>query len=667
MRNFRVLGLIIILFISFQWAYAQTIKTFQGAYENGTATYEYYENENFERVFQGSFKYKGAITDGTNSKYNVTVTGQYLKDKKDGQWTYKISNPNLKGTTETVTGTYVNGMMEGAWTLNTIINNTKKSIKKSSAIFKNNKMVGELNFEFTAFLNKEYASISIRGNLNDSSMFNGAWITNYTQGNIQYEEIRKYKEGVLYWLLHRRLSDGKIIQKIDSTTFVDQFFQNYHPAGNFADIGDQKYVIDSKSDKYTGDLEIPITVIKYWTLANHNPYFNTLASPNPAFIIEHGYQPSQVFHEKFIINWLNTKEGQKLQWQAEQDKKLKEDKYKDVIRRADTAFNAKFYSEAIAFYQQALTIKDEQYPKDQIKKAQQIINDEKKAKEQEQMAIDKVYNEIVAKADKAYNDKKLDVALELYQSALGVKVDKYPQMQIDSIHKVINLEIQQKAIQEQDKLWISVEGGNFKMGCFRSDLNCLKNEEPVHNVYVSPFKISKYEVTVAQYKAFCKVKGYKEPQGADSLPLTNLKWNEAVEYAEWLGCRLPTEAEWEFAARGGIKNKKSLFSGNNDIDVVAWFSENAENTVHPVGKKEPNILGIYDLTGNVWEWCSDIYGDYTENDEIDPKGPKSGTSHVKRGGSYSDKNFEIDLRITNRASEPADFNSYNLGFRLVKK
>jgi len=667
MKNNNILSFVICLGLFSHLLYSQTLKTFQGAYENGTATYQYYENENFERFFQGSFKFKGTIPDGNNVKYNIGITGQYNKDKKDGLWTYVLSTIGPKGTTETVTGNYSNGLMEGSWTLNTIINGTKKSTKKSTVIFKNNRLVGELNYEFTALANKEYAKISVRGNFNDSSEFNGAWITTYTQGNIQYEESRKYKNGVLFWLLHRRLSDGKIFQKIDSTSFVEQFFQNYHPTGNFADVGNQKYVLESRTDKYSGDLEIPLIVIKYWSQAVRNSYFNMLSSPNPAFIIEHGYQVSNVFHEKFITNWLNTKEGAKLQWQAEQNKKLNEEKYQETIKKADTTLASKRYTDAISLYQVALSIRDELYPKDQIRKIQQIIDDEKKVKEQEQMAIDKVFKEIIAKAEKAFNDDKLAVALELYLSALDVKKDEYAQHQIDIIKKQFSEETQKRAIEVQEKLWIAIDAGDFKMGCLRSDMNCLKNEEPVHNVYINAFKMSKYEVTIGQYKTFCKVKGIVEPQGIDSLPITNVKWNEAVEFAEWLGCRLPTEAEWEYASRGGIKNKKSIYSGSNNIDAVAWFNENSNNTLHPVGKREPNILGIFDMTGNVWEWCSDIYGDYTENDEIDPKGSKIGTYHVKRGGSYSEKNYEVDLRVTNRGSEPAEFSSYNLGIRLVKK
>lgn len=655
-------------------AFAQTLKTFQGNYENGTATYQYYENQNFERVFQGQFKYKGIVTGGVRGTSMFYAVGQYNQDKKDGKWSYVLADPDIKGTYETVSGLYSNGQMTDLWTSTTTLNLTKKTIRKTSANFKNNKLAGELKFDYNINNLKDFSSISISGFFNDSSYFEGTWSTTYTQGNIQYEESRKYRNGVLYFLLHRRLSDGKILEKIDSTFFVDQFFQHYDASKQTAQIGNQRYIFKDKPDKYSGSLELPIVVSDYWTKTMPNPSFSSLININPAFMIERGHKPTDKFHENIVTNWASTQEGAKQTWQEEQNKKLREEKFNSNLSNADTAFSKKQYTEAVEFYKQALAIKETQYIHDQIQKAQLIIDQRQKelereqmAKEQEKLAKEKTYKNYIAKADSNFKDEKLEIALEFYKSALEIKDDNYPKSQIEAIRQLNNETLRLQTVNEIDRNWVTVEGGSYKMGCFRTDEQALKNEEPTHEVYISTFKISKFEVTNGQYKAFCKVKGLKESQGPDSVPATNISWNDAVAFADWLGCRLPTEAEWEYAARGGIKNKKYLFSGSNQIEEVAWFSENASNMAHAVGQKTPNILGIYDMTGNVWEWCNDWYGDYSENKDIDPKGPATGVRRVKRGGSFSDTNFEVELRITYRGSEPPDFSSYNLGLRLVKK
>jgi formylglycine-generating enzyme len=648
-------------------AFCQEVKTFQGAYENGTATYQYYENDSYERMYHGNFKYKGTVADDLKGKLNFTVTGQYRFNRKDGKWTYILADPAIKGATEIVTGSYANGKMDGEWTSVTTLNNTKKTIKNTSAIFKENKLAGDIKFDYTAFTYKEYASISIKGSFTDSSLFNGTWLTTYTKDNVQYEEIRKYNNGVLYLLLSRRLSDGEILQKLDSTDFVTRFFANYDPLKKAAIIGGQRYIFRNDLDKYTGSLELPIVPVNYWTQAGKNFSFTSVSEPNLIFLSNHGYTPVNVFHEKKIINWKDTPEGQKEAWQKEQDKKATDEKFNALLIRADSAFKAKLYAQAIPLYKTLLQIRDDQFVKGQIQIAQQIIDQEVLAKEQEYKAREGAYRDIISKADAALNEKKYDLALELYQSSLTIKDDQYPKGQITTIKMLQEEEARQSLVKEMDNLLVTVESGTFKMGCLRTDVNCSKTEEPVHEVYIKQFQICKYEVTVGQYKVFCKLKGKKEPEGKDNLPVTNVSWNDAVEFATWLGYRLPTESEWEYTARGGLKNRKTLYSGSNDLDEVSWYSENASNSPHPVGTKQPNMAGTYDMTGNVWEWCSDWYAEYKDVSDINPQGPASGTRKVKRGGSFSETNFEMDLRLTNRGNEPAEFKSYNLGMRLVKK
>ncbi len=208
---------------------------------------------------------------------------------------------------------------------------------------------------------------------------------------------------------------------------------------------------------------------------------------------------------------------------------------------------------------------------------------------------------------------------------------------------------------------ILVEGGEFYMG---NDYSANSDERPEHKITLNSFFISKFEVTVADYSKFCRVTGKKMPEGNPQEPINNITWQEAVMYCNWLssanrlekcykikrdssrftssfnpeanGYRLPTEAEWEYAARGGMKSKAYAFSGSNKLDEVAWYINNSGNAPHEVGQKKPNELGIYDMTGNAMEWCYDWYkANYYENTSDDnPVGPARGISKVCRGGNY---------------------------------
>ena len=210
---------------------------------------------------------------------------------------------------------------------------------------------------------------------------------------------------------------------------------------------------------------------------------------------------------------------------------------------------------------------------------------------------------------------------------------------------------------------VFVEGGAFTMGC--TDYDCYEWKQtccPAHQVTLSSFKIGKYSCTQVQYEAVMgsnpsKVKG-------DNLPVTTVRDN-ALAFITKLNestgknYRLPTEAEWEYAARGGNKSKGYTYSGSNNIDEVAWYSENSNNQIHPVGTKAPNELGIYDMSGNVWEECSDWYGVYSDELQTNPQGPATGSFHVNRGGSFLYHAYPMNYR----ANFPLPINS--VGFRLV--
>jgi len=209
---------------------------------------------------------------------------------------------------------------------------------------------------------------------------------------------------------------------------------------------------------------------------------------------------------------------------------------------------------------------------------------------------------------------------------------------------------------------------NFKMGCVIEQGDaCNPDETPYFYVKLNDFHIGKYEVTQAQWIEIM----HNNPSvfKGDNLPVENVSWEDVQDFIRRLNAktgknyRLPTEAEWEYAAEGGILRKGYKYSGSNQIDEVAWYSENSDGKTHPVGSKQPNELGIYDLSGNVWEWCSDWYGKYSHTKKTNPTGPSMGSGRVSRGGGwYLGEEY---CRATSRNSDFPQSKYGNLGFRLV--
>ena len=208
---------------------------------------------------------------------------------------------------------------------------------------------------------------------------------------------------------------------------------------------------------------------------------------------------------------------------------------------------------------------------------------------------------------------------------------------------------------------IYVEGGTFYMG---SDFNDL-NEKPRHSVTLSSYYIAETEVTQAQWRAIMGTNPsyYK----GDNRPVEAVSWLDAQKFCKKLsaitGKRyvLPTEAQWEYAARGGNKSKGYRYSGSNDINSVAKYS--SENGHNSVKSKQPNELGIYDMSGNVWEWCSDWYGDYRSSSQTNPTGPLSGYRRILRGGDWN--NMAANCRITIRNHADPSYRDRRFGFRVV--
>lgn len=157
----------------------------------------------------------------------------------------------------------------------------------------------------------------------------------------------------------------------------------------------------------------------------------------------------------------------------------------------------------------------------------------------------------------------------------------------------------------------------------------------------------------------------------DNLPVEQVSWNDCQVFIQKLNqltgkqFRLPTEAEWEYAARGGHKSRGYKYAGGNNIDLVAWYTGNSGNETHTVATKQANELGVYDMSGNVWEWCSDRYGDYQSSSQSDPQGPSSGSDRVNRGGSYYLS--AGSCRVSYRYGDAPGFRYNDLGLRLSCK
>ena len=209
---------------------------------------------------------------------------------------------------------------------------------------------------------------------------------------------------------------------------------------------------------------------------------------------------------------------------------------------------------------------------------------------------------------------------------------------------------------------VYVSGGTFIMGGDDSS-----DQMPTHSVTLSSYYICKYEVTQALWRA---VMG-SNPSNfkGNNLPVENVSWYDCQTFIKRLNSytgrnfRLPTEAEWEFAARGGNYSRHYKYSGSNYIDDVAWYIDNSNKRPHPVGAKQPNELGLYDMSGNVGEWCSDWDGSYSSYSQTNPTGPNSGSFRVHRGGFWR-YNAKY-CRTPERNSKTPDYCVNYLGLRLV--
>ncbi len=246
---------------------------------------------------------------------------------------------------------------------------------------------------------------------------------------------------------------------------------------------------------------------------------------------------------------------------------------------------------------------------------------------------------------------------------------------------------------------IKVEGGTFQMGATSEQgSDALFDEKPVHRVTLSDYYIGETEVTQALWQAVMGTSIRQQRDKANTswsidgeganYPMYYISWEECWEFVEKLNALtgqrfyMPSEAQWEYAARGGKKSRGYKYSGSNTVKSVAWLWENSGDAplsgsvwsstevnnnncrAHPVKTKQANELGLYDMSGNVWEWTQDLYGKYGSNAETNPTGPMAGSNlRVRRGGHWS--TFADDCRVSRRSADSPSLRCYYLGLRLA--
>ena len=244
-------------------------------------------------------------------------------------------------------------------------------------------------------------------------------------------------------------------------------------------------------------------------------------------------------------------------------------------------------------------------------------------------------------------------------------VSSKPKSHTSSVSSSVNL---QSELNKLANSMVYVSGGTFMMGANSGDSDAEDDEKPRHQVHLSSFYICKYEVTQALWKA---VMGSNPSYSKGvNLPVENVSWDDCQQFIKKLNSltgqnyRLPTEAEWEFAARGGNSSRGYKYSGGDYIANVAWYDGDSGSKTHSVGTKSSNELGLYDMTGNVWEWCSDRYGSYDSRYQSNPAGPSCGSYRVCRGGSWL--NITGDCRASHRRRYTPGFSGFHLGLRLAR-
>jgi serine/threonine protein kinase/formylglycine-generating enzyme required for sulfatase activity len=345
---------------------------------------------------------------------------------------------------------------------------------------------------------------------------------------------------------------------------------------------------------------------------------------------------------------------------APKPRQKEEYEFNRVLREADTLYASGQYNRALELYKKGL----------QYQPASEYLIGRIDLCKTELAMNDIQFDELVGEANRDLAERRIQSALYKLNDARKLGSDN---IQINNKIDSLNSQIRMWIDTEINNNMVYVQGGTFTMGI---NEQASDEQKPAHSVSLSGFYIDKYEVTIRQYKLFCEVTGRQFPGDPgsrnDQLPVTNISRSDAEAYARWAGKRLPTEAEWEYAASGGNRGMTDAFkySGSAKAGDVATYESNSGNKTSPVNSNKPNQLGIFNMSGNVWEWCHDYYSSLyyqvvssQQSVADNPRGPSSGRYYVVRGGAYDSPNKEILIKSRGYRENG---NYPNVGFRCVK-
>ena len=318
----------------------------------------------------------------------------------------------------------------------------------------------------------------------------------------------------------------------------------------------------------------------------------------------------------------------------------------DYLKRANDCFDNGDYLQAVRFYKAYHLSQNVKTQNHRIAQAEECYR-------------------LTLLADTYFNQLAYDNAEKQYAKILEINPkDQYAN---DQYNQCISKTAKRTVLEEIYENMVFIQGGTFMMGCRDSD--AYNDEKPVHQVKLSNYQINKYPVTQREWEEVMGTRNNFSAFKGDYLPVTNVSWSDIQVFLRELNrrtgktYRLPTEAEWEFAARGGMNTHGYTYSGSDVLDEVGWYSGNSEDIPHHVGSiRIGNELDLFDMSGNVWEWCSDWYGAYTNVAQTNPKGAATGSLRVCRGGCWN--RYPWYCRVSSRNGNHPNNRYAEVGFRL---